>query len=443
MYRHLPARARQPKGDLAAQAPACAGDEHGALVKRGGGRVHWRDNPGVMKDAPSLTTPFSAPHPASSSAPSAGPADNPLLALVQADIAASGGWTGFDHFMARALYAPGLGYYANASRKFGSLPQSGSDFVTAPELTPRFGHTLAVQVAQALDHTGTDEVWEFGAGSGALALQLLQALTGPAAHHALARPLRRYTIVDLSGSLRERQQQALAAYGDLVQWVSALPDQMQGVVVGNEVLDAMPVQLLARQGGVWQERGVGVHAGELHWADRATDLRPPVDIPGTHDYLTEIHPQAEAFVGTLADRLTQGAAFFIDYGFPEHEYYHPQRHMGTLICHQAHQAGGDPLSDLGHKDITAHVNFTGIALAAQEAGLDVLGYTSQARFLMNCGVLDGLDQATLAERAAVQKLLTEHEMGELFKVIGLAKPAAGQPDWAPLGFSQGDRSHML
>ncbi len=173
--------------------------------------------------------------------------------------------------------------------------------------------------------------------------------------------------------------------------------------------------------------------------DRATDSRPPVEIEGSHDYLTEIHPQAEAFIRTLADRLEQGAAFFIDYGFPEHEYYHAQRHMGTLMCHRGHMADTDPLADLGAKDITAHVNFTGIALAAQEAGLGVLGYTSQARFLINCGLVAMLEQASMSERIAGQRLLAEHEMGELFKVIALHKGAF----WDAQGFSQGDRTDRL
>jgi SAM-dependent MidA family methyltransferase len=361
-----------------------------------------------------------------------------LTLLVNQAITRNGGWLPFDRFMALVLYAPGLGYYANDTRKFGMLPQSGSDFVTAPELSPAFGETLAVQLVQALDATHTDELWEFGAGSGSLALQLLQALCEPG---VLAKPLRRYTIVDLSGTLRARQQATLAAYGGLVQWVDALPAQMQGVVVGNEVLDAMPVKLLARVNGQWVERGVVLHEDALHWADQPTDLRPSAEIPGAHDYLTEIHPQAEAFIRTLADRLTQGAAFLIDYGFPEHEYYHPQRHMGTLICHQAHKAGGDPLRDLGLKDITAHVNFTGIALAAQDAGLNVLGYATQARFLLNCGLLSKLEHATQAEKGLAQKLITEHEMGELFKVIALA--AVASADWEPLGFALGDRTHTL
>ena len=364
-----------------------------------------------------------------------------LLARVGQCLRAAGGWLPFDRFMALALYEPGLGYYANPSPKFGHLPQGrdgqGSDFVTAPELTPLFGQTLARQVAQALRSTGTDEVWEFGAGSGALAAQLLDALA------ALGQLPRRYTIVDLSGSLRERQQATLATHAERVHWVDALPDALQGVVLGNEVLDAMPVQLLVRTGGVWHERGVGLDAaGALVWADRPTALRPPLPIEDEHDYLTEIHPQAEAFVRTLAERLQRGAAFFLDYGFPEGEYYHPQRHMGTLICHRAHRSDGDPLADLGKKDITAHVNFTGIALAAQEAGVDVIGYTSQGRFLLNSGLLDLARDAGARENAMMQKLVNEHEMGELFKVLALA-PAASASGWAPLGFSAGDRTHRL
>jgi SAM-dependent MidA family methyltransferase len=366
----------------------------------------------------------------------------PLQALVARAIVEAGGWLGFDAFMALALYQPGLGYYARDSLKFGRMPAidgaqgGGSDFVTAPELSPHFGRTLARQVAQALQASGTDEVWEFGAGSGALAQQVLDALGDQVA---------RYTIVDLSSALRERQRTRLAAHAGQVAWASELPARMRGVVLGNEVLDAMPVRLLARLNGAWHERGVAMHAGRLAYADRPTDARPPLDIAGNHDYVTEIHPQAEGFVRTLADRLEAGAVFLLDYGFPEQEYYHPQRSMGTVMCHRAHLADADALADVGEKDITAHVNFTGIALAAQEAGLEVLGYTSQGRFLLNCGLLDGLDSgidaASLASRVMVQKLVNEHEMGELFKVMAFG--AKGSPVWAPLGFSAGDRLHTL
>ena len=366
-------------------------------------------------------------------------AEPEMMSVLQSALDAAGGWLGFDAFMALALYTPGLGYYASGSRKFGHMPQSGSDFVTAPELSPHFGRALARQVAQALQATGVDEVWEFGAGSGALAGQVMAALD------AAGTPLRRYTIVDLSGSLRERQQARLAAYGERVRWVQELPASFSGVVLGNEVLDAMPVQLLARVGGVWHERGVVLHAGQLTWADRPTELRPPLAVDGPHDYLTETHAQAEGFVRTLADRLSRGAIFLIDYGFPEHEYYHPQRSTGTVMCHRAHEADANPLVQVGLKDITAHVNFTGIALAGQEAGLQVLGYTSQGRFLLNCGLLDGMADAPLPERVMLQKLIHEHEMGELFKVIAFAvdTPQQAYSGWQALGFAAGDRSHTL
>ena len=363
----------------------------------------------------------------------------PLQTQISQAIADAGGWLGFDRFMDMALYTPHLGYYASDLRKFGLMPaRGGSDFVTAPEMSPRFGQALARQAAQALSASATNEVWEFGAGSGALAEQVLQALP----------QLERYTIVDISGSLRQRQQARLEALGALagkVQWASELPEKMKGVVLGNEVLDAMPVRMLARLGsigeGVWQERGVAMHEGRFMYADRPTDARPPFEPEGAHDYVTEIHPQAEGFIGTLADRLEAGAIFLVDYGFPEHEYYHPQRSMGTVMCHRGHQADTDALSDVGSKDITAHVNFTGIALAGQAAGLQVLGYTGQGRFLLNCGLLDGLESASISERAMVQKLVNEHEMGELFKVIAFG--AKNTVTWQPMGFAAGDRTHTL
>ena len=367
----------------------------------------------------------------------------PPPALSQA-IAQAGGWLPFDDFMALALYAPNWGYYSGGRRKFGAMPQSGSDFVTAPEMSPHFGRALARQLAQALRATGTTELWEFGAGSGALAEQVLRALDGQGV------PVSRYVIVDLSGSLMARQRERLAAWGDRVQWVQELPAHIDAVVVGNEVLDAMPVKLLQRSGGTWHERGVALAdvtlgGNALVWQDRPTQLRPPLPVPGEHDYLTEIHPQAQAWLRTLAQRLQRGAVFLIDYGFPETEYYHPQRHMGTVMCHQAHRADPDPLTQVGEKDITAHVDFTGVAMAGQDAGLQVLGYTSQAHFLLNCGLLDGMAEAPLSERVMLQKLINEHEMGELFKVIGFAADTPAQPydDWQALGFEAGDRSHTL
>jgi len=356
-----------------------------------------------------------------------------LAARIGAAIDGAGGWLPFSRFMAMALYEPGLGYYASGRTVVGRMPEGGSDFVTAPELSPLFGRALAAQVAEALERSGSDEVWEFGAGSGALAAELLAAL-GPR--------VRRYSIVELSAPLRERQRAATSGHAGVVRWLNALPERMNGVVIGNEVLDAMPVELVHFDGRAWFERGVarGSQGKAFAFADRPTALRPPNASAFPAGTTTETHPQAEAFVATLAERLDHGAAFFLDYGFPESEYYHPQRDQGTLMCHRGHQADADPLADVGAKDITAHVDFTGIALAGQDAGFDVVGYTSQARFLLNCGIATLMEQATLRERAEAARLVNEHEMGELFKAIAFAK---GLGDYAPLGFASGDRRHRL
>jgi len=429
-----------------------------------------------------------------SSTPPTTPGDA-LVARIASRIAAAGGWMPFDDFMAEALYAPGLGYYSGGRRIFGLGPGSGSDFVTAPELSPFFGRALAVQVREALAASGTGRVYEFGAGSGALAEQLLEALDADDADDdgVLRIPVD-YTIVELSADLRERQQARLARFAPRVQWLDTWPAAIEGVVIGNEVLDAMPVKLLHRSNGRWHERGVvdlyphgrsrslppagagreqtggagsaapsdssgtaraaapgsGVDGGPRRFAfadlDAAFSLEGETQAAAAlmdgffpDGSVTEIHPIAESFVASLADRLRVGVAILVDYGFPEHEYYHPQRLGGTLMCHQAHRADGDPLADIGAKDITAHVNFSGIALAAQEAGMTVLGYSSQARFLINCGLVDLLAAASVGERANAQKLVNEHEMGELFKVIALARGC----ELDPVGFRAGDRSHML
>lgn len=355
--------------------------------------------------------------------------------LITRQIAAAGGWLAFDRFMALALYAPGLGYYARAERPIFGADAKHGDFTTAPEMSALYGAALAAPLRQALDATDSDTLWEFGAGSGALAAQLLDAL-GPR--------VRRYVIVDLSGALRTRQRQVLARFGARVSWIDSLPETMAGVVVGNEVLDAMPVQLLHFDGQRWLERGVVVRDGGFAFADRPTELRPPVDAPFVPGTVTEIHPQAEAFVRTLAERVTRGAVFFVDYGFPDAEYYLPSRVGGTLMCHRAQRCDTDALSDVGDKDISAHVNFSAVALAAQDAGFEVLGYTSQAHFLIDSGLLPLVDAAR--ERgdwpavAAAQKLIAEHEMGELFKVLALVK---GVTAYDAIGFSRGDRSHRL
>ena len=355
-----------------------------------------------------------------------------LHRLLQARLKAESGWLPFDRFMALALYAPGAGYYSARQRPIGRMPSGGSDFVTAPVLSAYFGQTLATSVHQALQHTGTSEVMEFGAGDGSLALQLLDSLGDS---------VQSYAIVEVSAHLREQQKKTLNLLLHKVQWLDTLPEQINAVVIGNEVLDAMPVKLLHRLDTVWHERGVvwDPVTAKYNWLDRPTDLRPPCEIEGSHDYLCEIHPQAEAFMYSLCERLKSGAAFFIDYGFPEHEYYHVQRHMGTLMCHHAHRSDADPLSDIGRKDITAHVNFTAMALSAQDAGLHCLGYTSQGHFLINSGLLALLENVSVPERQQVQLLIQDHEMGELFKVLAIGPGEA----WEPMGFVQGDRSNRL
>ena len=204
----------------------------------------------------------------------------------------------------------------------------------------------------------------------------------------------------------------------------------------------MPIALIHFDGTTWLERGVvrSDDGAGFAWGDRSSDMRPPVDVAFPAGSTTELHAQAEAFVATLADRLQRGAIFLVDYGFPEHEYYHPQRSGGTLMCHRAHLSDTDPLVDIGLKDVTAHLDFTALALAGQSAGLDVVGYTSQARFLLDCGFAELLAAASVRDRIDATKLVHEHEMGELFKVIAFAK---GLIDFAPIGFATGDRRHRL
>jgi SAM-dependent MidA family methyltransferase len=376
-----------------------------------------------------------------------------LAATLRAEIAAADGWLPFDRYMERALYAPGLGYYGGGARKFGLFAHDGSDFVTAPELSPLFASTLARALAEALAASDTRALMEFGAGTGKLAAGILLALD------ALGVSVDSYAIVDLSGELRVRQRETIEKLAPhlarCVTWLDALPSQFEGVVIGNEVLDAMPVRLFSRKDAVWHERGVTVGAQgtfdfsdrpamsglDAHWPDGAL-----ASVDGSEDYVTETHEAALAFTRTVCTMLVRGAAFFIDYGFPRHEYYHPQRVQGTLMCHYRHRAHGDPFVYPGLQDITAHVEFTGIAEAGVEAGADLLGYTSQARFLMNAGITEVLSEIDprdverfLPAANAVQKLVSESEMGELFKVIAFSRGIEA----TLTAFARGDRSHTL
>jgi SAM-dependent MidA family methyltransferase len=367
-----------------------------------------------------------------------------VVDALQARIAACGGWLSFEAYMRFVLYEPGLGYYVAGAAKLGHE----GDFTTAPEMTPLFGRALAVQVA-ALLARGADEIVELGAGSGRLAADLLAAL---AARDALPS---RYAILDVSPDLRERQRALLATRApgllDRVAWLDRLPDRIAGVVLMNEVLDAIPCALVVRHGGAWLERGVRFDGDRLAFDDRPLGPGALLDrarerFPDAGDYASEINLAAEALVGTLAQRLAHGAILAIDYGFPRREYYHPQRVQGTLMAHFRHRALVDVLAWPGLCDVTAHVDFTAMAEAGVREGLRVAGFATQAAFLVGCGVLDRLQEvgppqgaAYVRDAAAVQRLLSPAEMGELFKVLALAR-SEGQA-WP--GFAVADMRHRL
>jgi SAM-dependent MidA family methyltransferase len=367
-----------------------------------------------------------------------------LVSKIADEIRQRDGWISFARYMELALYCPGLGYYAGGSEKFGE----GGDFVTAPELTPLFGHALAVQVAQVL-HASAPEVLEVGAGSGHLAADLLIALD------ALGCPVSHYRILELSGELAARQRATITArasqFANKVEWLHALPENIVGCVIGNEVLDAMPNHRVVWGDSGVMESGVALDAGGAFvMSERPADAslqQAALALPVAADYRSEIALAARAWTAELGRRLTQGVLLLIDYGLPRHEYYHPQRDGGTIRCHYRHRTHEAPFWYPGLCDITAHVDFTAIAEAAHGAGLDVLGYTAQANFLMNCGIGDLLSQrkgdvdAATAARAggAVNVLLSPNEMGELFKVIALGR-GVRQP---LIGFNRGDRLHTL
>ena len=342
-------------------------------------------------------------------------------ARIAQEIAARGGWISFARYMQLVLHEPGVGYYASGARKFGA----GGDFVTAPELGSLFGRTLARALA------GFPAVLEIGAGSGALAEVLVETLGCE------------YFILETSAELRARQA---ARLGARAHFLDRLPERFHGAIIANEVLDAMPVHLVHwREDGIF-ERGV---TWPLDWSDRPAEgdlLHAAQALRVQRPYLSEINLLAAPWMAHLVASLAQGAIFVIDYGFPRREYYHPQRSSGTLMCHYRHRAHADPFAHPGEEDITAHVDFTALAEAAHDAGAEVLGYTTQAQFLVNCGITDVLAEANAENAlryapiaAQAQKLLSPAEMGELFKVLavgrGVARPLAA--------FARGDRLHTL
>lgn len=397
-----------------------------------------------------------------------------LARRIDEAIDAGGGWIGFDRYMQFLLYEPGLGYYAGGSRKFGRE----GDFITAPEMSPLFGRCVARQCREFLEQA-PGSIVEFGAGSGALAAQVLESL-----HAERAAPAR-YCIVELSGELRERQrstlEQRVPALLERVEWLDALPQRIEGVVLANEVLDAMPVRLFRWTAGAVCERGVARAKGgsgrtgdrdvpdsayradrtdfaRFEYADRPADPDFAFRVrslladawsgsdEAPQDYVSEVGEQAQAWVETVGARLARGALLLLDYGFPRREFYHPQRNGGTLQCHYRHRVHGDPFVWPGLQDVTAHVDFSAVHDAALRAGLAPLGYNSQARFLLDCGLLEAFDalasddaRTRVRQAQAVQQLLSEAEMGELFKAIAFGRDV---PDRAS-GFSTRDRRDVL
>ncbi|WP_293776891.1 class I SAM-dependent methyltransferase [uncultured Oxalicibacterium sp.] len=377
--------------------------------------------------------------------PDALAASHKLQNLIAEEIRRHDGWISFARYMELALYAPDLGYYSGGAVKLGK----DGDFTTAPEMTSLFGETIA-HAADDLMRQSDAHILEFGAGTGKLAADILTECA------AAGITVERYSIVELSGELRARQQQTLAEFPQ-VTWLDAFPQAFSGVVVGNEVLDAMPVSLVVKQGGQWLERGVILNEGRFDYADRpcAPELIeqiPDADLLGD-GYLTEVHPVAIGFMGTLASMLAAGheqngkggAAILFDYGFPNAEYYLDQRNQGTLMCHYRHHSHPDPFYLPGLQDITAHVDFTAMAYAAVRNGLEMLGYMSQAGFLMTAGIADRLLQTSpedvqryLPKANAVQKLTSPAEMGELFKVLVVGKDVT-----LPDRFDLADQSRRL
>lgn len=366
-----------------------------------------------------------------------------LASQIQQKIQQNQGWLSFADFMQSALYTPGLGYYSGGAKKFGL----GGDFVTAPEISSLFGRSLANQAAQVLSSTGGD-ILELGAGTGKLAVDLLLAL------QSLNQLPEQYCILEVSAHLRQIQSENInknlpQALAQKVVWLDSLPVEFTGLMLANEVLDAIPVHLIHKTASAIYERGVA-HEGDFIWQDKLlTDgelYETALNLKLPDGYLTEVCPAATGLISSLADSLKTGAILLVDYGFSAREYYHPQRNLGTLMCHFQHHAHTNPLIYVGLQDITAHVDFTAVAHGGVNAGLEFAGFTTQAQFLMNCGILQLLAEVSAKDAAhyaplaaAAQKLLSPAEMGDLFKVIAFVKAF----DTPLLGFAQGDKSHTL
>lgn len=368
---------------------------------------------------------------------------NQLVSRVREEIVLAGGAIPFARFMELALYAPGLGYYTGGKHKFGEH----GDFITAPELGPLFARCLARPCQYLLKQLTRGDLLEAGAGSGTLAADLLLEL------ESLGALPEHYCILEISAELRALQAETLrrkaAHLLDRVRWLDALPAEFRGVVVANELLDAMPAtRFKVTENGV-NESHVAWHDDRFEWREQPAPapVRARIEALGLPaGYTSEINLRAEAWVRSVADILQQGVLLLIDYGFPRAEFYHPQRAQGTLMCHYRHQAHGDPLQLVGLQDITTHVDFSAVAAAGTAAGLALLGYTSQAAFLIGSGLETWVAEsdpenirAHLALTQQIKKLTMPHEMGELYKVIALGREIS-----EPLpGFALQDRRGRL
>ncbi len=367
-----------------------------------------------------------------------------LTRLIADEIEQAGGIIEFSRYMELALYSPGLGYYASGRQKFGEA----GDFVTAPELGNLFARCVAHQTVEILNRLGGGSILEIGAGSGVLAADLLTEMG------RLGCLPDAYLILETSASLQARQRETLSRQGVLeperVEWLQAWPEGFRGIVVANELLDALPVQRFCVAAN-------GIHLVGVGW-DGANFFETTFDAaePGLRErfeafdlplgYISEWHPQAHAWVRSVADTMDAGVVLVIDYGFPAHEFYHRDRGQGTMMCHFRHRAHADPYINVGVQDITAHIDFSAMASAGRQVGLEVLGYTQQAAFLLSLGLAQladqevpqlAVDRVMFAQQ--INKLTHPSEMGELFKVIALGKGIA-----PPLvGFQLSDHSGRL
>lgn len=365
-----------------------------------------------------------------------------VQALIRADLERAGGRIPFSRFMELALYAPGLGYYSAGARKFGAA----GDFVTAPEISPLFSHCLGRQCAEVLAALKGGDVLELGAGSGAMAADLLLEL------ERLERLPRKYLILEVSAELRQRQRIAIQKRApklvSRVEWLETLPPSFTGVMLGNEVLDALPVARFRKTGDGFQEFAVAAEGEGFRWelaepgeelGESLEELESDLPKPLAEGYVSEYCPTLAPLIASLAAALQRGAMLFTDYGYARSAYYHPDRSMGTLMCHYRQRAHGDPFLYIGLQDITAFVDFTAVAAAGTLAGLELAGYSTQAHFLLALGIGEAALNAGPEVLQQVKRLTLPEEMGERFKAIGFVKGL----DLSLKGFGLRDLSRTL